>query len=145
MKILLVDDHALFRAGLRALIDAQPDMAVVGEATDGRELLECVTQLKPDVVLLDIVMPGFNGIEAIRRLRDQMPHSQIVVVSMHATEEYVVSALQAGALSYLLKDAPPKELIKAIQSAHKGEQYLCPPLTEEVITAYFDRPYVRFE
>lgn len=139
MRILIADDHALFRAGLRTLIAAQPEMQVVGEAADGRELLALADQLQPDVVLLDIIMPGFNGIEAIRRLHESRPTTGIVALSMHAAEEYVVSALQAGALSYLLKDAPPEELIRAIASAHRGQQYLSPPLTEAVIAAYFDR------
>ncbi|KAA3658720.1 MAG: DNA-binding response regulator [Chloroflexi bacterium] len=139
MKILIADDHALFRAGLRILIEAQPDMIVVGEAANGRELLDQTSQLTPDVILLDIIMPGFNGIEAIRRLQASAPTTRVVALSMHASEEYVVSALQAGALSYLLKDAPPDELIKAIHSAYQGEQYLSPPLTDEVISAYIHR------
>ena len=112
---------------------------MVGEATDGRHVLEIAEQTQPEVILLDVVMPGFNGIEAIRRLGLAHPEIKIVVISMHATEEYIVSALSAGALSYLLKDTPPEELINAIRTVSRGEKYLCPPLTETVIESYFQR------
>lgn len=139
MNILLADDHALLRAGLRAILDAQPDMHVTAEAVDGRDALTLAADLLPDVILLDVAMPGLNGLEALPRLLEVSPQSQIIVLSMHATEEYVVRALRSGAIGYLLKDSPPAELLSAVRAAGRGERYLCPPLTAEVVDDYLRR------
>jgi len=139
MNILLADDHALLRAGLRVLLDAQPDMCVVAEAADGREALSLAADLHPDVVLLDVAMPGLNGLEALLRLKQIAPQARVIILSMHATEEYVVRALRNGALGYLLKDSAPAELLNAVRAAGRGERYLCSPLTAEVVEDYLRR------
>ncbi len=139
MKILLADDHAMLRAGLRAILDAQPDMRVVAEAADGREALALAADLHPDLILLDIAMPGLNGLEALLRLKQVAPRARVIVLSMYATEEYVVRALRNGALGYLLKDSTSTELLNAVRAADRGERYLCPPLTAEVVENYLRR------
>jgi DNA-binding NarL/FixJ family response regulator len=139
IRLLLADDHAILRAGLKAMLERQPDLRVVAEATDGRSLLSAAQSAQPDVILLDIAMPELNGLEALPRLRECAPHAHVIVLSMHNVEEYVARALKAGAISYLLKDAPEADLLTAIRLAAQGQRYLCPPLTEEVIQDYLAR------
>lgn len=124
LKILLVDDHTLVRAGLRALVASLPNVDAVLEAGDGDEALKLLREEKPDIVLTDIQMPKLNGLEIVSRLHHEKSKSKAIVISMHANEEYVFRALKNGAAGYLLKDAPPDELEQAIRAAMLGERYL---------------------
>jgi len=134
--ILLADDHTLVRSGIRALLEAEPDFSVVGEAEDGRSAVTLVCQLKPDVVLMDIAMPLLNGLEATRQLKQQCPETRVLVLSMHDNEEYIRQALEAGAMGYILKDAATRDLTSAIRSVHHGEAVLSPAITRLVIEDY---------
>ncbi|HEV2212326.1 MAG TPA: response regulator transcription factor [Gammaproteobacteria bacterium] len=133
MKILVADDHNLVRAGLTALIARLPDMEIVGEAPDGRQALRMVRDLAPDLVLMDIAMPGLNGLEAAERIHGIHPQTKIIILSMHANEEYVAQALKAGASGYLLKDAATTELEMALKSVSMGQFYLSPAISRQVV------------
>ncbi len=115
IRVVLADDHTLIRAGLGLVVGAQPDLTVVGEANDGREAVAMTEKLKPDVVVMDIGMPSLNGIEACRKIRAALPETQVVMLSMHSDEGYVLRALKAGAKAYLLKDSAEADLSRAIQ------------------------------
>jgi DNA-binding NarL/FixJ family response regulator len=130
--VLLADDHVLVRAGFRSLLETLPGIRVVAEANDGREALQLIVEHQPHVVLMDIAMPGLNGLEALGRVSEECPHVRVVILSMHANEEYVLRALRAGAAGYMLKDASPAELEMAIQSAAAGEIYLSPGVSGHV-------------
>ena len=136
MKILVADDHNLVRAGLTALIARLPDMEIVGEAPDGRQALRMVRDLAPDLVLMDIAMPGLNGLEAAERIHGIQPQTKIIILSMHANEEYVAQALKAGASGYLLKDAATTELEMALKSVSMGQFYLSPAISRQVVDNY---------
>lgn len=123
-RIILADDHPLVRAGIRAELEKLPSLEVVGEAGNGREVLELVKSLQPDVVFLDISMPGLNGLEAVARLTQEFPAVRVIILSMHENEEYVCRALKAGAVGYLLKKAATTELEAALQRVSAGEIYL---------------------
>ena len=137
--ILIADDHALVRAGIRAFLERIPNIEVVAEASDGREAVELVTKLQPDIVLMDIAMPDLNGLEATSQIVKMWPRVRVIVLSMHASEEYVWQALRAGARGYLLKGASLAELELALSSVAKGELYLSPPLSQQAITEYVQR------
>lgn len=137
-RVLLADDHALVRAGIRSLLEDLPGVAVVAEASDGRDALHMIGEHQPDVALLDIAMPGLNGIEAAVRIAEQFPDVRVIILSMHATEEYVLRALRSGAVGYLLKDAGPAELELAIRAVERGERYLTPAVSKYVM-AYVRR------
>jgi len=139
LRVILADDHTLVRAGLRSLIEQMKDVTVVAEANDGHEVLALVSAHHPDVVLMDITMPGMNGFEAALRLKKDDPQVKIIILSMHASEEYVLQALRAGASGYLLKDAAPLELGLALQSVARGETYLSPPISRQVVDGYMQR------
>jgi DNA-binding NarL/FixJ family response regulator len=124
VRVLLADDHTLVRAGIRALLEKLPGVAVVGEAGDGREVLSLVKLHRPDVVLMDISMPGLNGLEAASRMAAEFPDVKVIILSMHNNEEYVWRALKAGAAGYLLKKAATAELETALQRVVNGEVYL---------------------
>ena len=124
ITILLVDDHAVVRQGVRALLGMHPDLQVVGEAESAEEALPLVEELVPDVVLLDLLLPGMNGVEATRQIKRRSPRSQIVVLTSYAEDEQLFPALRAGALSYLLKDIRPRELAESIRKAARGESVL---------------------
>ena len=132
IRVLLADDHALMRAGLRALLTSVPDIGVVGEVSTGREAERQVLQLNPDVVLMDVAMPDLNGIDAARAIHLKRPAMRIVMLSMHATAEYVYRAFEAGASGYLLKEAAVEEVITAVQTVYGGGRYLSPTLAESV-------------
>ena len=132
IRVLLADDHALMREGLRALLVTTSDIEVVGEVSTGREAERQVVQLGPDVVLMDITMPDLNGIEAARVIHAKCPAARIVMLSMHATAEYVYRAFDAGACGYLLKEAAIDEVITAVRTVHGGRQYLSPALAASV-------------
>ncbi len=139
IRMLLVDDHALVRAGLRALLQNLSGVEVVAEAVDGREALEAIKTLAPDVVLMDISMPGLNGLEAAAAATRDFPDSRIIILSAHSSEEYVGQALRAGAAGYLLKDAATVELELAIKAVARGETYLSPAVSKHVISNYVRR------
>ncbi|MBI3763293.1 MAG: response regulator transcription factor [Chloroflexi bacterium] len=131
--ILLADDHAVLRAGLRMLLDAQPDLTVVGEAGQGSEALKLAGELKPDLILLDLTMPGLSGLEALPLLRKAAPESHVLILTMHDDESYLRQALRTGAAGYVLKKAADNELLSAIRAVMRGEVYVHPSLTKALI------------
>jgi two-component system response regulator NreC len=147
MRILIADDHAIVREGLRQLLNSQRDMEVVGEAQDGREALEKAKSLRPDVAILDVAMPGLSGMEAVRLIKEAVPRTQIVVLSMHEKEAYVHQVFAAGALAYVLKASPSTDVLEAIRAAHRGEYFLSSKIRAEVIGKYLqsrkEKPSVR--
>ncbi len=138
IRVLLADDHALVRAGIRSLLQAI-GVDVVAEASDGHEAVELAEKHRPGIVLMDVVMPGMNGLEATARIAKSLPDTRVIVVSMSANEEYVLHALRAGARGYLLKNATPDELALAIQAVTRGETYLTPPVSRAVVDDYLRR------
>ena len=139
IRVLLADDHALVRAGLRSLLAAMKEVEVVGEASSGEEALELAARERPDVVLMDIAMKGINGLETAARLRDRAPGVRVVILSMHSGEEYVLQALRAGAVGYLLKDAATGELELALRTVMRGESWLSPAVSRQVVEGYVQR------
>jgi DNA-binding NarL/FixJ family response regulator len=133
VKIFLADDHQVMRDGLRTLLEAQPGLRVVGESGDGRETVKAVARLKPDVVLLDIAMPGLNGIEAARQIRDRQPAVEVVILSMYTTTEHIYRALEAGARGYLLKECAGQEVVEAVLAAKAGRRFLSSRISEDEI------------
>jgi DNA-binding NarL/FixJ family response regulator len=136
IAVLLADDHAIVRDGLKTLLEAQPDLRVVGEAANGREAVGTAAQLRPDVVVMDISMPDMNGVEAARRIHAARPETRIVMLSMHGNAEHVYRALEAGATGYLLKESAGAELVTAIRAVHAGRRYLTEKVNELVIAGY---------
>ena len=136
LRVLLADDHNLMRAGLRMVVDAQEDLTVVGEADNGRDAVEMAKKLKPDVVVMDIGMPSLNGIEAARQLGSALPETQIVMLSMHSDEGYVLRALKAGAKAYLLKDSAEADLVQAIHAAAAGKSFFSPAVGKVLLEDY---------
>lgn len=134
--IVLADDHRIVRQGLHALLAAEADFKVVGEADDGREALEQVRRLAPDVLVLDLMMPGLNGLEVARQLHKQTPKVGVVVLSMHDDEGFVLEALANGVSAYVLKDSNSSDLIQAVREAAAGRRYLSAPLSDRVIETY---------
>jgi DNA-binding NarL/FixJ family response regulator len=134
--VLLADDHTLIRAGLRMVVDAQPDLSVIAEAGDGREAVAMAQALKPDVVVMDIGMPSLNGIEAARQICETLPGTQIVMLSMHSDEGYVLRALKAGAKAYLLKDSAEADLARAIHAAAAGKSFFSPAVGKVLLEDY---------
>ncbi len=132
-RVLLADDHTLVRAGVRKLLESMPNIEVVGEADDGRKVLLMAEQLQPDLVLMDLSMPGLTGLEATARLVRAWPKMQIVVLSMHQNEEYVRQAMRSGARAYLLKDAAPEELELALQAVLCGQTYISSAVAKSVV------------
>lgn len=137
VRVLIADDHALVRAGFRALLESQ-NIEVVAEANDGREAVELTKKYHPDIVLMDIGMSSLNGIEAAARISREFPSSKILILSMHANEEYVLQALRAGASGYLLKDSGRQELMLAVRSIIEGKTYLSPEVSRHVIDNYVE-------
>ena len=136
IKVLIADDHAIVREGLRQLLNGQTDMEVAGEAEDGRQALEKVKSLHPDVILLDIAMPHLSGLEVISLIKEAAPETQVVVLSMHSKETYVQQVLSSGALGYVLKASPSTDILEAIRMAHRNEYFLSSRLKAEVIGKY---------
>jgi DNA-binding NarL/FixJ family response regulator len=139
IRILLADDHGLVRAGIRALLEGMPGVRVVAEASNGREALRLVESHRPDLALMDIAMSELNGLEATTRISREHPQTKVIILSMHANEEYVLQSLKAGASGYLLKDAYTNELEMAIIAVSRGETYLSPPVSKHVIAGYMRR------
>ena len=135
VRVILADDHTLVRAGIRALLEKLPGVEVVGEASDGREVLKLVGTHRPDLVLMDIAMPGLNGLEAAARMAKEFPDVRVIILSMHPNEEYVWRALKAGAAGYLLKKAATAELASALQRVAHGEIYLSQEISKRVLSA----------
>jgi two-component system, NarL family, response regulator NreC len=136
IRILLAEDHTIVRQGLARLLMDQPDIEVVGEATDGRSAIEKALELKPDVVIMDIAMPFMNGIEAAKRIRKQLPTIKILILSMYSQEHYVHELLEAGISGYLLKDSSGGDIIRAIHAAMKDETFLSPSISKMVVESY---------
>ena len=135
IRVVIVDDHQVVRQGLRTFLDLQDDIAVVGEAGDGAAALQVVEQLAPDVVLMDIMMPQLDGIEATRRLKEVHPEIGVIVLTSFAGDQQVLPALEAGASSYLLKDVTPEDLVDAVRAVHRGEPRLHPDALRKVMEA----------
>lgn len=133
IRVLLVDDHAVVRGGLQALLDREPGVEVVGEAEDGEQAVRAADRLRPDVILMDLEMPGIGGIEATRRIAEAHPNTKVVVLTSHASEEDVFPALKAGAIGYLLKHSAPEHLLQAIRQAYRGETVLHPAIARMVL------------
>jgi NarL family two-component system response regulator LiaR len=133
VRIVLADDHPVVRQGLRAFLETQPEVEILGEAADGEEAVRQVERLLPDIVLMDIVMPKVDGIEAIRRIRAISPSTQAIVLTSFADDEKIVAAVRAGAAGYLLKDARPQELINAIRAVARGEALLAPSVAARLM------------
>lgn len=136
IKILLADDHTIVRKGIRSLLDGEADIEVVGEAENGREVLEKVEKLLPDVVLMDSTMPVLNGLEATRQIAKRFPQVKVLVLTMHTNEEYILQFLQAGAAGYLVKQSAPQELMSAIQAVYRGDYFLSPAISRTIVEEY---------
>lgn len=139
IRVLLADDHVLMRTGMRAWLQSMSGVEVVGEASDGREVLLLIAKVQPNVVLMDVGMPGLNGLDATVQVTRDFPQVRVLILSMHANEEYVVQALRAGASGYLLKDAEPEELELALKAVSRGKTYLSPAVSQGVIGDYLRR------
>jgi DNA-binding NarL/FixJ family response regulator len=136
IRVLLADDHAIVREGLRALIDKQPDMEIVGEARDGREAIRMAREQVPDVAILDVSMPGLNGVEATRRITRELPDIKVLGLSMHTERQFVGAVIDAGASGYLVKDCALEELIRAVRCVVNGQVYLSPSVAGVVVEGY---------
>lgn len=136
IRVLLADDHAILREGVRMMLNAQPDIRVIGEAADGEEALALARSLAPDLVLMDIGMPGTNGLEATRTLKAERPCINILVLTMHESEDYFFRILAAGASGYVLKGASSDELLSAIRAVHQGGVYLYPTMAKRLLNDY---------
>jgi len=139
IRLLIADDHTIFRAGVRLLLEAEPDIEVVGEALNGVEAAQMAESLHPDLILMDIGMPGMNGLEATRQIKSRFPHIHILVLTMHRTDEYFFEMLKAGASGYMLKAAETNELIGAIRAVARGEVFLYPTMARHLLQDYLQR------
>ncbi|MEO7019990.1 MAG: response regulator transcription factor [Ktedonobacteraceae bacterium] len=139
IHILLADDHTILRAGLKMMLNAQPDMEVVGEAQDGRQALHEAQRLHPDIILMDITMPDMNGIEATKQVKKQLPDVKVLILTMHENDEYVFQALRAGASGYMLKEAADTDLINALHVIQSGNFYLSPTAQSVMVGDYLQR------
>ncbi len=133
ISLLITDDHALVRQGIRAFLELQPDLMVIGEADSGEAAVRMAAELAPDVALMDLVMPGIGGVEATRQVKQVSPHTQIIVLTSYHEDEYIFPALRAGALSYVLKDVGPDELAETVRRAARGESVLHPRVAARVV------------
>jgi len=139
IRVLVVDDHAMFREGIRSLLEGYEDVEIVGEAAQGREAIEKVRQLAPQVVLMDIAMPVMGGLEATRRIQKESPNARVLVLTQYEDSEYILSLLRAGARGYISKTATASELVSAIRAVHKGESFLYPSAATTLIEEYLMR------
>ena len=137
--VFLADDHPIVREGLRALLERDPGLCVVGETSDGLQVADLVERLEPEVLVVDLVMPGLGGLDVTREVKRRSPRTRVVILSMHASEAFVLRALRSGASAYVLKESTATELVKAIREALAGRRYLSPPLSERAIEAYVER------
>ncbi len=139
IRVLICDDHTILRDGIRLLLNAQPDMEVVGEAIDGREAVEKARALKPDVILMDIAMPSLNGLEATKQIRRDDPNARVLVLTMYESDEYIARMLEAGVLGYVLKKVAGSELVHAIRAVYQDEAFLYPSITKRLVEDYLRR------
>ena len=139
IKTLIVDDHGIVREGLRYLLGRQPDMEIVGEATDGRKAIELVREIVPDVIVMDITMPNLNGIDATRHIVREFPEIKVIALSMHSSSIFVADMIKAGASGYLLKDCLFDELVEAIRIVYEGGTYLSPGIVSVIVNDYVNR------
>ena len=139
IRVLLVDDHPILRSGLKLLLGAEPDLVVVGEANAGREAIELTERLRPDVVVMDISMPGLSGLEATRRINDLGLGTRVLILTVHAEEQYLLPVVQAGGSGYVRKSQADTDLLEAIRAVHRGEVFLDPPATKMLLEDYLDR------
>jgi DNA-binding NarL/FixJ family response regulator len=137
-RVVIAEDHTILREGLRALLSAESDLEVVGEAEDGRQAIRRVEELGPDLILTDLSMPKMNGVEAIREIKKRAPETKVLALTVHKAEEFILEVLQAGADGYILKDASSKELMMAIKSVLGGKRYLSPSVSQMVIEGYLE-------
>ena len=135
-RVVIAEDHPIFREGLRSLLSGMQEFEIVGEAADGLEAVECVERLQPDLLLIDLSMPRMSGVEAIQQIKSRAPETKTLALTVHKDEEYIVAALEAGVDGYVLKDANRSELIGAIQTVLEGKPYLSPAVSEKVIKGY---------
>ena len=138
IKIVLAEDHTILREGLKALLSSDPQFEIIGEAADGRESVRCVEKLDPNLILMDLSMPRMSGMEAIREIKKRCPDIRIIALTVHKTDEYLHTSLQAGADGYVLKDATHEELMLAIKKVMKGQSYLSPGVSGKVIEGYLE-------
>lgn len=136
IKVLLVDDHAVLRDGLRMVLDAQPGIAVIGEAEDGRQALDLVERLHPDVAVMDIAMPNMNGAEATRQIKRRFPAVRVLILTMHENQQYLAQIIKAGAIGCVLKRSAGSELVTAVRAAARGESYFSPTLATMLLDTY---------
>ena len=136
INVFLADDHAVVRDGLRLLLESQPDITVVGEASEGRTAVRQVKRLQPDIVIVDIAMPQLNGIETVRQIRESSPSTHAVILSMYSTSEHILRALQAGALGYVLKESAGSEVINAVRAVSSGQRYLSQKIEDTIVEDY---------
>ncbi len=139
MRVLIADDHVIVREGLRALLEAQPDIKVVGEAADGEEAVKKTREVQPDIVLMDITMPGMNGLEATRQIRQHSPDVKILALTMHEGNEYFFKILDAGASGYFIKGGSSSELISALRAVWSGDVFLYPTMAKKLLSDYLRR------
>jgi len=136
IRLLVADDHKIFRQGITKLLEDESDLQVVGEAADGREAVKKATELKPDVVLMDIAMANLNGLEATKQIKKVLPETKVIMVTMHKNEEYILQSFQAGASGFILKEGAVEELVNAIRSIHQDKSFLSPTISKTLIDAY---------
>jgi two-component system, NarL family, response regulator NreC len=139
IRIVLADDHTILRQGLKSLLAEEHDIQILGETGDGIEALQLVERKKPDILVVDVMMPGMNGLEVTRQVKEHFPEVKIVVLSMHMKEAYVMEAIRNGASAYVLKDSQATDLISAIRGVMQGRRFLSPPLTERILDDYFQK------
>ncbi len=138
-RLVIAEDHAILREGLCSLLKERPDLEVVGQAADGLEAIRCVQALSPDLLLLDLTMPRTNGLEALQEIKRISPGTKVLILTVHKTEDYIFTALQAGADGYVLKDSTSAELLLAVRSVLGGERYLGPAIASKVISGYLGK------
>jgi DNA-binding NarL/FixJ family response regulator len=139
ISIVLADDHPVVRRGMHSLLESEPDFSIVGVAADGLEAVSLVERLKPDILLLDLMMPGLGGLEVLRIVRERVPRTRVVVLSMHRSVAFISQALQNGAIGYVLKGCPGEILLRAVSEAAAGRRFLCPAVNEIAIDAYIEQ------
>ena len=139
ISIILADDHSVVRRGVRTLLESEVGLSVVAEASDGLETVRHVARLKPDVLILDLMMPGLSGLEVLRIVRRRSPQTRVVVLSMHSDNSFIAETLKSGAIGYVLKSCTEKDIIRAVREAAAGRRFLSPPVTEIAIDAYIEQ------